>query len=87
MCTEVTMDYLTTIHHEMGHIEYFMQYSHQPDVYRTGANAGFHEAVGDTMALNVLTPEHMRKLGLLPQKKQLDDKTEMSKFKSFTMLI
>ena len=30
MCTEITMDYLLTIHHEMGHIEYYMQYADQP---------------------------------------------------------
>ena len=46
MCTVVNMDYLQTIHHEMGHIEYFMQYRNQPTVFRTGANAAFHEAIG-----------------------------------------
>ena len=35
-----------TIFHEMGHIQYFMQYAHQPQVYRDGANNGFHEAIG-----------------------------------------
>lgn len=35
-----------TIHHEMGHIEYFMEYAHQPIKFRDGANAGFHEAIG-----------------------------------------
>lgn len=34
MCTEVNMDYFETIHHEMGHIEYFMAYQDQPAVYR-----------------------------------------------------
>ena len=29
MCTDVNMDYLLTIHHEMGHIEYYMQYADQ----------------------------------------------------------
>jgi hypothetical protein len=31
---------LVTIHHEMGHIEYYMQYQTQPPVYREGANPG-----------------------------------------------
>ena len=43
MCTEITMDYLLTIHHEMGHIEYYMQYADQPPQFREGANEGFHE--------------------------------------------
>lgn len=40
MCTRVNMEDLITIHHEMGHIQYFMQYSDQPLVYRDGANPG-----------------------------------------------
>lgn len=39
-CTRVTMESLITIHHEMGHIEYYLQYAHQPVVFRTGANPG-----------------------------------------------
>lgn len=65
MCTEVNMNYFQTIHHEMGHIEYFMAYSHQPTVYREGANGGFHEAIGDTIALSVRTRKHLQTLGLL----------------------
>ena len=33
--------------------------------YRTGANPGFHEAVGDTLVLSVQTPNHLKKIGLL----------------------
>ena len=47
MCTSINANDLYTIHHEMGHIEYFMQYRHQPTVYRSGANAAFHEAIGE----------------------------------------
>lgn len=42
MCTEINMEDLITIHHEMGHIEYFLQYKEQPLVYRDGANPGEH---------------------------------------------
>ncbi|KAK7495707.1 hypothetical protein BaRGS_00013154, partial [Batillaria attramentaria] len=65
MCTYVTMEDLITIHHEMGHMQYFLQYRHQPQMFRDGANPGFHEAVGDTIALSVSTPGHLRKIGLL----------------------
>ena len=65
MCTEVKMKYFQTIHHEMGHIEYFMAYRGQPTVYRDGANGGFHEAIGDTIALSVQSRKHLQTLGLL----------------------
>ena len=40
MCTEVNMEELIVVHHEMGHIQYFLQYKDQPVVYREGANPG-----------------------------------------------
>ena len=40
MCTDITMEHLVTIHHEMGHIQYYLQYKDQPVVYRDGANPG-----------------------------------------------
>jgi peptidyl-dipeptidase A len=67
-CTRVNQDDLYTAHHEMGHIQYFLQYKDQPIVYRTGANPGFHEAVGDVMSLSVSTPKHLRAIGLLEGK-------------------
>uniref|UniRef100_A0A1I8P5X5 Angiotensin-converting enzyme n=1 Tax=Stomoxys calcitrans TaxID=35570 RepID=A0A1I8P5X5_STOCA len=64
-CTRVTQDQFFTVHHELGHIQYFLQYQHQPFVYRTGANPGFHEAVGDVLSLSVSTPKHLERVGLL----------------------
>lgn len=40
MCTTITHSDLVTVHHEMGHIEYFMEYKHLPYVYREAANPG-----------------------------------------------
>lgn len=40
-------------------------YKDQPLVYRTGANPGFHEAIGDTIALSVSTPQHLKTVNLL----------------------
>ena len=52
VCTEINGDYFYTIHHEMGHVEYYMAYDKkQPFVYRSGANSGFHEAIGDTIGM------------------------------------
>lgn len=64
-CTRITMDHLFTAHHELGHIQYYLQYQNQPTIYREGANPGFHEAVGDVLGLSVSTPKHLQKIGLL----------------------
>ncbi|XP_077996678.1 angiotensin-converting enzyme-like [Glandiceps talaboti] len=77
-CTEPNMDHLITAHHEMGHIQYFLQYKDQPVVYRDGANPGFHEAVGDVMALSVQTPEHLYKIGLLDELDVDDEETDIN---------
>lgn len=49
----------------MGHVQYYLQYKDLPVIYRGGANPGFHEAVGDVIALSVSTPKHLRVMGLL----------------------
>ena len=64
-CMGVSQEDMITVHHEMGHIEYYLLYQNQPVEFRTGANAGFHEAVGDTIALSVMVPEHLESIGLL----------------------
>lgn len=64
-CTVITMDDLITVHHEMGHVQYFLQYKDQPVSFRDGANPGFHEAIGDVLALSVSTPKHLQSIGLL----------------------
>ncbi|XP_068242902.1 angiotensin-converting enzyme-like [Palaemon carinicauda] len=76
-CTDVTMTDLITVHHEMGHVEYFLQYKHLPKVFRDGANPGFHEAVGDVLALSVATPKHLKKIGLL-EKIEEDPEAEIN---------
>lgn len=45
MCTDVTMEDLITVHHEMGHIQYYLQYKDRPLIYRGGANPGFFKDV------------------------------------------
>lgn len=53
------------MHHEMGHVEYYLQYKDQPVSFRRGANPGFHEAIGDVLSLSVSTPKHLQTIGLL----------------------
>jgi len=64
MCIEQTAEDFTTIHHELGHNYYQRAYKDQPVLFRDSANDGFHEAIGDTIALSV-TPEYLVKIGLL----------------------
>jgi peptidyl-dipeptidase A len=64
MCIDITGEYFATIHHELGHNFYQRAYNLQPYLFRDSANDGFHEAVGDTIALSV-TPEYLVQIGLL----------------------
>jgi peptidyl-dipeptidase A len=65
MCIDITSEDFSTIHHELGHNFYQRAYNTQPFLYRESANDGFHEAIGDTIALSI-TPEYLVRLGLLP---------------------
>jgi peptidyl-dipeptidase A len=73
MCTEVNYEDFVVIHHEMGHIQYYLQYAEQPYNFRDGANPGFHEAIGDTIALSVSTPKHLQKINLLQDYEDTDE--------------
>lgn len=64
MCIQTTEEDFRTIHHELGHNFYQRAYMHQPPLFQSSANDGFHEAVGDTIALSV-TPEYLKKIGLI----------------------
>ncbi len=64
MCMQPTEEDLFTIYHELGHVYYYIWYKDQPQIFQTGANDGFHEAIGDTVNLSV-TPSYLRKIGLI----------------------
>ena len=66
MCIDITSEYFSVIHHELGHNFYQRAYREQPYLFRDSANDGFHEAIGDTIALSI-TPQYLMKLGLLSQ--------------------
>lgn len=64
MCVQITEEDLLTAHHELGHVYYFHYYHQLPMLLQEGANKGFHEGIGDTLALSV-TPAYLKELGLL----------------------
>jgi peptidyl-dipeptidase A len=66
LCIQINAEDFITIHHELGHNFYQRAYKDQPYSFRSGANDGFHEAIGDTIALSV-TPEYLVKIGFLKQ--------------------
>ena len=75
MCIKPNQEDLITIHHELGHDYYFQHYYKLPILFQEGANDGFHEAIGDTIALS-MTPEYLKTMGLLDkveQERQGDD--------------
>jgi peptidyl-dipeptidase A len=68
MCIKVNGDDFTTIHHELGHNYYQRAYNKQSYLHLDGANDGFHEAIGDMVALSI-TPEYLVQVGLLDAEK------------------
>ncbi|MBL8209254.1 MAG: M2 family metallopeptidase, partial [Bryobacterales bacterium] len=64
MCIEATAEEFAVIHHELGHNFYQRAYNQQPMLFRDSANDGFHEAIGDAIALSI-TPEYLVKLGFI----------------------
>lgn len=68
MCIKVNTDDFVTIHHELGHNYYQRAYNKQSYLHLNGANDGFHEAIGDAIALSI-TPEYLVQIGLLDKSK------------------
>jgi len=64
MCVQIDAEDFQTVHHELGHDYYYLFYADQPFLFRAGANDGFHEAVGDVLALS-MTPGYLQEIGLL----------------------
>ena len=68
MCIKPNGDDFVTIHHELGHNYYQRAYNEQDYLHLDGANDGFHEAIGDMIALSI-TPEYLVQVGLLDEAK------------------
>jgi len=64
MCIAINTEDFVTIHHELGHNYYQRAYSKLPTLFRNSANDGFHEALGDVIALSVTAP-YLKQVGLI----------------------
>ena len=65
MCTSLTSRDFYIVHHEMGHIQHYLQYKSQPFWFRRSPHGAFGEAIGDAIALATMSPTHLTRIGLL----------------------
>ena len=65
-CVEINEEQFGTLHHELGHIYYYLMYKDQPIVFKGGAHDGFHEAIGDTIELS-MTSNYLKEKGLIDE--------------------
>jgi peptidyl-dipeptidase A len=68
MCIKINSNDFVTVHHELGHNYYQRAYNKQSYLHLNGANDGFHEAIGDAIALSI-TPDYLVQIGLLDSSK------------------
>ncbi len=73
-CVEVNEEQLSTLHHELGHIYYYLMYKDQPSTFKGGAHDGFHEAIGDTIVLS-MTPSYLKEKGLIDEVVESEEAT------------
>jgi peptidyl-dipeptidase A len=64
MCIKRNADDFKVIHHELGHNYYQRAYNKESYLYLTGANDGFHEAIGDMISLSI-TPQYLVQIDML----------------------
>ncbi|XP_068622183.1 angiotensin-converting enzyme-like [Battus philenor] len=63
-CSGISLQDFNVLHHEMGHIHYYMAYADQPGLFRQ-ANSALHESVGEAITIGAMTPQHLNRLGLI----------------------
>ena len=68
-------EWYETVHHEFGHIYYYIEYSNPdvPIVLREGANRGYHEAFGSLMGLASMQKPFLSQVGILPASSETDE--------------
>lgn len=95
MCIKIDHEDFVTIHHELGHNYYYNNYYTMPALFQSGAHDGFHEAIGDAIALSI-TPAYLKEIGLLKKvsgndkgviNKQMQDALQKIAFLPFGKLI
>ncbi len=67
MSVRSDFSWFTTVHHELGHIYYYLAYSRPevPYILRRGANRAFHEGIGTLIELASNEVPYLEEIGLL----------------------
>jgi peptidyl-dipeptidase A len=75
MSVEPNSEWFETVHHELGHIYYYISYTNDkvPPVLREGANRAFHEAVGSMIGMAAMQKPFLQAKGLLSADAVSDD--------------
>ncbi|MCX5797314.1 MAG: M2 family metallopeptidase [Elusimicrobia bacterium] len=72
---EPNAEWWATVHHELGHIFYFLAYARPevPILLRDGAMRAFHEGFGDMAAIAANQAPYLRQVGVLPKDAKIDE--------------
>ncbi len=74
MSVESNASWWETVHHELGHVYYFMAYTNDsvPPLLRSGANRAYHEAVGSLLGLASMQAPYLNGQNLIAQDAEAD---------------
>jgi peptidyl-dipeptidase A len=74
MSVEPNREWYETVHHELGHVYYYLSYSRPevPIVLRQGANRAYHEGIGSMIGLASLQRRFLAARGLVSPTAQVD---------------
>jgi len=74
-------EWYETVHHELGHIYYYLSYSTPavPILLRAGANRAYHEGFGSLMGLAAMQKPFLAARGLLPKNEKTDENLTLLK--------
>lgn len=72
-----------TVHHELGHIYYYISYTNPdvPPLLREGANRAFHEGVGSLLGLAAMQRPFLAEVGVLPDEAENGSSEELALLK------
>ncbi len=75
MSVTTTPEYYETVHHELGHIYYYLTYTNPdvPPLLRGGANRAFHEGVGSLLGLAAMQKPFLVERGLVNKEAKTDE--------------
>lgn len=79
MSVEPNRDWYEAVHHELGHVYYYLSYSRPevPLVLRGGANRAYHEGIGSMMGLASLQRRFLAGRGLLAADAPVDSMAQL----------